>query len=44
VNSSIRYEIEDDSTVSFSFYLPKGTYATSLLREFMKSDNLRAYG
>ena len=27
-----------------SFWLPKGCYATSLLREFMKVKDMRAYG
>ncbi len=28
----------DDDAVTFSFFLPKGCFATSLLREYMKSD------
>jgi tRNA pseudouridine13 synthase len=44
VRTEIEYRIEDESTFSFSFYLPKGTYATSLLREVMKSKDMRAYG
>jgi tRNA pseudouridine13 synthase len=44
IRTKINYRIEDESTVSFSFYLPKGTYATSLLREIMKSEDPRAYG
>lgn len=31
-------------SLSLSFSLPKGCYATSLLREFMKTDELTAYG
>lgn len=44
VRTRISYNMEDDSTVTFSFYLPKGTYATSLLREIMKSEDPKAYG
>ncbi|MDY6985955.1 MAG: tRNA pseudouridine(13) synthase TruD [Candidatus Thermoplasmatota archaeon] len=44
IKTKISYNVEDDSAVSFSFYLPKGTYATSLLREIMKSEDMRAYG
>ncbi len=31
-------------SLSLSFYLPKGCYATSMLREFMKVEDLTAYG
>jgi len=44
IRTKINCTIEDESTASFSFYLPKGTYATSLLREIMKSDDPRSYG
>ena len=34
----------EPETIRLSFWLPKGCYATSLLREFMKVDDLKAYG
>ncbi len=36
-------EAGDDSSIVFRFWLQKGTYATTLLREFMKSDDLMVY-
>ena len=33
-----------ENSMKFSFMLPRGCYATSLLREFMKVDELTAYG
>ncbi len=38
----LSYVTSDDSAV-FKFYLNKGTYATSLLREFMKRDGIYFY-
>ncbi len=35
--------ISDDNYVNIKFELNKGCYATSLLREFMKSDDIRNY-
>ena len=39
IEANIEYEIKDDSCI-FEFSLPKGSYATVILREFMKSDPL----
>ena len=44
VSTKVEINTEDDSTASFSFSLPKGCYATSLLREFIKCSDLRSYG
>ena len=33
-----------ERTISLRFWLPKGCYATSLLREFMKVQDMKAYG
>ncbi|MDI6887734.1 MAG: tRNA pseudouridine(13) synthase TruD, partial [Candidatus Thermoplasmatota archaeon] len=38
--SSFEYKI-NDSQLKLKFQLPKGSYATSLLREFMKADKLK---
>ena len=35
--------LDDEKSVQFNFELQKGCYATSLLREFMKSDNIKNY-
>ncbi|MDI6856437.1 MAG: tRNA pseudouridine(13) synthase TruD [Candidatus Thermoplasmatota archaeon] len=40
--SSFEYKI-NDSQLKLKFQLPKGSYATSLLREFMKADKLKDY-
>ena len=40
-NLGFRWRIESSDTVLFTFFLPKGSYATSLLREFMKVSPLR---
>ena len=37
------YRFPDNSSVEMSFFLRKGTYATSLLREFMKCKDIRNY-
>ncbi len=34
----------ENNTMIISFWLPKGCYATSLLREFMKVEDMRLYG
>ena len=39
----LQLDVEDQSTIMFSFELQKGNYATTLLREFMKAENLRDY-
>jgi tRNA pseudouridine13 synthase len=43
VKTDIEHGTEDESTVLFRFSLPKGCYATSLMREFMKSGDIRCY-
>ncbi len=40
----LRIEEMPQNSIRLSFMLPKGCYATSLLREFMKVDELTAYG
>ncbi len=40
----LRIERMPDKSMRLSFMLPKGCYATSLLREFMKVEELTAYG
>jgi len=46
INTKISFDVEDDELnpglikVSFSFFLPPGSYATTVLREFMKTDPL----
>jgi tRNA pseudouridine13 synthase len=34
--SNLKYEFEENTEVKFTFFLPKGCYATVFLREFMK--------
>jgi tRNA pseudouridine13 synthase len=47
--TSIDCRLHDDvlnngkKALTLKFELPKGCYATSLLREFMKADNVRNY-
>ncbi len=38
--SEINITNNDDGTIMFSFSLPAGSYATSVLREFMKNDHI----
>ncbi len=38
---NIRWEMEDENTAVFNFFLPRGSYATVLLREFMKVSPLK---
>ena len=40
--NQIKVEYDDDDPV-FSFWLNKGTYATSFLREIMKCEDVKAY-
>ncbi len=40
IETDIKYEIIDNNTVKFEFFLKKGCYATTVLREFMKTDPL----
>jgi len=47
--NNLRFELNDDTlnngklALTLKFELKKGCYATSLLREFMKSDDIRSY-
>jgi tRNA pseudouridine13 synthase len=47
--NNLRFELNDDAlnngklALTLKFELKKGCYATSLLREFMKSDDIRSY-
>jgi len=38
LETKITYEITDENTLKFKFFLPKGNYATMIMREFMKTD------
>ena len=41
--NDLEWSIEENRDVVLSFWLHKGTYATSFLREVMKSKDVRAY-
>jgi len=41
--NDLKWKIDDDGKPTLEFWLHKGTYATSFLRELMKSENMRAY-
>ncbi len=41
--NDLKYTIEDNGNPTFEFWLHKGTYATSFLREIMKCEDMRAY-
>jgi tRNA pseudouridine13 synthase len=38
LETEITYEVRDDESIKFKFFLPKGNYATMIMREFMKTD------
>lgn len=38
LETEISYEVLDDGLIKFKFFLPKGNYATMIMREFMKTD------
>ncbi|GBE55851.1 MAG TPA: tRNA pseudouridine(13) synthase TruD [Euryarchaeota archaeon] len=38
LETEISYETMDENTLKFKFFLPKGNYATMIMREFMKTD------
>jgi|TARA_B110000438_G_scaffold278813_1_gene302693 tRNA pseudouridine13 synthase len=41
--NDLKWIIEKDGSPTFEFWLHKGTYATSFLREIMKCEDMRAY-
>ena len=41
--NDLKYRIRKNGNPYFQFWLHKGTYATSFLREIMKSGDLRSY-
>ena len=41
--NNLEWEIDENNCPVFDFWLHKGTYATSLLREIMKSGNMKVY-
>ncbi len=38
LETEVSYEIREDESIKFKFFLPKGNYATMIMREFMKTD------
>ena len=41
--NNLKWEIDNEGCPRFSFWLHKGTYATSFLREIMKCEDVRVY-
>ena len=41
--NELKWNIDETGCPVFNFWLHKGTYATSFLREIMKSEDLRVY-
>ena len=41
--NDLKWTIEENGKPKLKFWLHKGTYATSFLREIMKSEDMRAY-
>jgi tRNA pseudouridine13 synthase len=38
LEAEVSYEVREDKSIKFKFFLPKGNYATMIMREFMKTD------
>jgi tRNA(Glu) U13 pseudouridine synthase TruD len=41
--NELEWEFDEQENPVFNFWLYKGTYATSFLREIMKCEDMRAY-
>ena len=41
--NNLKWEMDGNNCPVFDFWLHKGTYATSLLREIMKSGDMKVY-
>ena len=41
LETNVFYQMQGDGSILFRFFLPKGSYATMVMREFMKTEPLR---
>ena len=41
--NDLEWELDNEGCPKFSFWLHKGTYATSFLREIMKCEDVKVY-